>query len=90
MAGLTYGANTIWQMAIPDLYPADDSGPQIPWYETIKLPGSSQMQWIKKAILDRGSVSYFNRIPAQDIIMGNTGRSLLFRPGNCHLLTMRT
>ncbi|KAJ4301708.1 hypothetical protein N0V90_003801 [Kalmusia sp. IMI 367209] len=75
MAGLTYGANTIWQMAIPDLYPADTSGPQIPWYEAINLPGSSQMQWIKKAILDRGNDTYFNRIPAQDVIIGNSGIS---------------
>ncbi|KAL5464838.1 hypothetical protein PMIN06_000998 [Paraphaeosphaeria minitans] len=75
MAGLTYGANTIWQMAIPNLFPADERGPKIPWYEAIKLPGSSQMQWIKKAILDRGEESYSNRIPAQDIIMGGPGIS---------------
>ncbi|KAL1597859.1 hypothetical protein SLS60_008346 [Paraconiothyrium brasiliense] len=75
MAGLTYGANTIWQMALPNLYPADESGPQIPWDEAIHLPGSSQMQWVKKAILDRGNGTYFNRIPAQDIIVGNAGIS---------------
>jgi len=74
MAGLTYGANTVWQMAIPGLCGPDKSGPRIPWYEAINLPGFSQMQRIKKAIIDRGNDTYFNRVPAQDIIVGNAGK----------------
>ncbi|KAF2637304.1 hypothetical protein P280DRAFT_458547 [Massarina eburnea CBS 473.64] len=75
MAGLTYGANTVWQMAIPGLFEADNSGPKLAWYDAINLPGSSQMQWVQKAILDRGNGTYFNRIPAQDIIVGDAGIS---------------
>ena len=72
-AGLTYGANAIQQCAIPDLFAEDGSGPSDNWEEDLVLPGSSQMQWIKKAIMDRGNTTYFTRVPAQDIIVGDTG-----------------
>lgn len=48
----------------------------IPWREGIKLPGAAQVQFVQKAILDRGEASYFNRIPAQDIVVGNAGEFL--------------
>ncbi|KAE8332162.1 hypothetical protein BDV39DRAFT_217203 [Aspergillus sergii] len=72
-AGLTYGANAIQQTIIPGLFDSDGSGPSDDWSEDLVLPGSSQMQWIKKAIIDRGNTTYFNRVPAQDIIVGNAG-----------------
>jgi hypothetical protein len=31
------------------------------------------MQWVQKAIRDRGDATYFQRVPAQDIIMGDAG-----------------
>lgn len=72
MAGLTYGANPVWLMT-SDRYPDSGGGPPLRWYEAINLPGAAQVQYVKKAILDRGKNSYFNRIPAQDIIAGNPG-----------------
>ncbi|KAI9172714.1 hypothetical protein HJFPF1_02226 [Paramyrothecium foliicola] len=74
MAGLTYGANAVWLMT-SDRYPNGGGGPPIPWYEAINLPGAAQVQYVKKAILDRGERSFFDRIPAQDIIVGNPGIS---------------
>lgn len=45
----------------------------MPWYEAIKLPGSEQIQFVKKAVLDRGNSSFFSRVPAPEIIAGNAG-----------------
>lgn len=61
------------QMCIPGLYDSDGSGPAHAWSEDINLPGASQIQYIKQAILDRGEASYFTRVPAQDIIVGDAG-----------------
>ncbi|KAE8375427.1 hypothetical protein BDV26DRAFT_299682 [Aspergillus bertholletiae] len=72
-AGLTYGANAMQQCAIPGLYASDGSGPSDNWRTDLVLPGSSQMQWIQKAVIDRGNTTYFRRVPAQDIIVGNAG-----------------
>ncbi|KAI8311556.1 hypothetical protein K4K61_012005 [Colletotrichum sp. SAR11_59] len=74
MAGLTYGSNSVWQMT-SELYPNAGGGPPIYWTEGIAQPGSAEVQWVKKAILDRGEETYFDRIPAQDIIIGNPGIS---------------
>lgn len=60
------------QFYIPGLFSQDGSGPAIAWDVDIHLPGSSQMQCIKKLILDRPS-SPFNRIPDQSIIVGDSG-----------------
>lgn len=61
------------QMYIPGIYTQDGSGPARAWYVDIDLPGSSQMQYIQKAIFDRGNGSYFTRVPAQDIILTPAG-----------------
>ncbi|KAF4632564.1 hypothetical protein G7Y89_g5555 [Cudoniella acicularis] len=71
-AGLTYGADNVMQFYIPGLFTPAGSGPAISWATDIHLPGSSQMQYIKKVILDR-SASPLNRIPDQSIIVGDTG-----------------
>ena len=39
------------------------------WKETIHAPGAEQMQYLKKLMLSK---SYFDRIPAQEIIADNT------------------
>lgn len=60
------------QFYIPGLFTQDGSGPAVAWDVDIHLPGSSQMQYIKKVILDRPSSS-FSRIPDQSIIVGGSG-----------------
>jgi hypothetical protein len=71
---VTYGADNVMQMSIPGLYDSDGSGPAISWADEIHLPGSGQIQYIQGAILDRANgSSYFARIPAQDIIVGDAG-----------------
>ncbi|KAH8886106.1 hypothetical protein GQ53DRAFT_828473 [Thozetella sp. PMI_491] len=72
-AGVTYGADMVMQMANPQLFSPDGSGPANSWAVDINLPGASQMQYIQKAVLDRGNGSYFSRVPAQDILVGSTG-----------------
>lgn len=65
------------QMYIPGIYTQDGSGPARAWYTDIDLPGAGQMQYIQKAILDRGNDSYFTRIPAQEIILSDPGQYIL-------------
>lgn len=72
-AGVTYGADNVMQMYIPGLYDPAGSGPASAWSADINLQGASQMQHIKKAVLDRGQASYFSRVPSQDIIVGDAG-----------------
>jgi len=48
-------------------------GVALTWDKAIDLPGATQMQHIKKVLLDRGNASYFRRIPDQSIIVGDTG-----------------
>lgn len=67
---MTYGANAVMQFAIPGIYPPDGSGPSDDWETDLKLPGSGQMQWIQKAVTDRGHTT---RVPAQNIIVGEAG-----------------
>lgn len=61
------------QFADPVLYPADGSGPGTNWVTELELPGSSQMQWIQKAIRDRGNGTLFTRAPAQDVLLSSSG-----------------
>ncbi|PSR80799.1 hypothetical protein BD289DRAFT_54814 [Coniella lustricola] len=74
-AGLTYGADAVMQMADPVLYPADGSGPGTSWLAELKLPGSGQMQWIQRAVRDRGTGAFFTRVPAQEIILSSAGEN---------------
>lgn len=71
-AGITYGADNVMQFYIPGLYGPSGSGPAISWADDIHLPGSGQIQFIKKVILDRDS-SPLDRIPDQSIIVGDSG-----------------
>jgi hypothetical protein len=60
------------QFYILGLFTQDGSGPAFAWDVDIRLPGSSQMQYIKKLLLSRPA-SPFNRIPDQNIIVGDSG-----------------
>lgn len=72
-AGVTYGADNVMQMYVPGLFEPAGSGPARSWAEDIHLPGSVQMQYIKKVIEDRGDGSYFQRLPTQHVIIGDAG-----------------
>jgi len=67
--GFTYGNNAIMQF-----HKEGDSessyGVKNTWEEALNAAGASQMNYLKQLMLSR---SYFNRIPAQDIIAGNQG-----------------
>ena len=69
-AGFTYGENAIMQF-----YTAGERGGSFGvnqnWKETINAPGAQQMQYLKKLLLDR---SYFDRAPAQELIIDNGDR----------------
>lgn len=69
-AGITYGCNTIMPFLWSGTY---SSGLSIVWYKAINLPGAQQMQFIKKAIMDRGAKAMFSRVPDQSLIVGDTG-----------------
>lgn len=67
--GFTYGANSVMQFYIPtDKKPA--YGAREYWTAGIDLPGSGQMQYLKKLIQSR---PYLERIPDQSIIAGDNG-----------------
>ena len=63
----------VWQMHNPSLFKTKGGGPELAWSDAIKLPGSGQMQYIKKAILDRGKSTFFSRVPAPEIVQGDAG-----------------
>ena len=67
--GHTYGHNAIMQMLKPG-YPTSygDAGDVKTWYQGLKDPGYSQMQYLKRLIL---SFPYFERVPDQSVILEN-------------------
>ncbi|KAI9690664.1 MAG: hypothetical protein M1820_009924 [Bogoriella megaspora] len=71
-SGLTYGHDMVMQGYIPEAYTTDGSGPAVAFFNAIKAPGAGQMQYIRKVIEDRSS-DFFSRIPAQDVLVGDTG-----------------
>ncbi|KAM0280566.1 hypothetical protein ACHAQH_004011 [Verticillium albo-atrum] len=74
-AGIAYGSDNVMQIYIPELWESAGSGPARSWAEDIHLPGASQMQYISKAVLDCGNATYFSRVPALDIILGDAGHN---------------
>ena len=68
--GFTYGHNSVMQFYTPG-----DSGisffPKIKWQEGMMAPGAGQMQYLKQLILSK---SYFDRVPAQELIPDNGDR----------------
>lgn len=68
--GFTYGNNAIMQFH-KDEDPEPAYGVRDTWDEALSAPGASQMRYLKQLILSR---SYFDRIPAQDLIAGMQGK----------------
>lgn len=66
--GHTYGHNSVMQMYRPGLTPA--YGAATTWYDALNAPGRNQMKFLKELIL---KFPYFERIPAQDVIVGENG-----------------
>lgn len=65
-AGFTYGCESIRQMYRPgDRVHAWDGQGILPWWEALNAPGSSQVQLLKRILLER---SYFTRVPAQELL----------------------
>lgn len=70
-AGFTYGENAIMQFhKVSD--GSGSFGVNQSWTETIHAPGAGQMQHLKRLLLS--SKSYFDRVPAQEIIVDNGSR----------------
>jgi hypothetical protein len=67
--GFTYGNNAIMQFH-KDGDPESAYGVKDTWDVALSAPGGSQMRYLKQLMLSR---SYFDRIPAQDLIAGNQG-----------------
>ena len=68
--GFTYGHNSVMQFYTPG-----DSGisffPKIKWQDGLKAPGAGQMKFLKQLILSK---SYYDRVPAQELIVDNGER----------------
>jgi hypothetical protein len=68
--GFTYGHNSVMQFYTPG-----DSGisffPKIKWQDELQAPGAGQMQHLKKLLLSK---SYFDRVPAQELVIDNGER----------------
>lgn len=68
--GFTYGHNSVMQFYTPG-----DAGtsffPKQKWQEGLQAPGAGQMQYLKKLLLSK---SYFDRIPAQELVVDNGER----------------
>lgn len=62
----------VMQAYVPGVYASDGTGPALSWIDAIQATGAGQMQYIKKAIQGR-SGNLFSRIPAQDVLVGDTG-----------------
>jgi hypothetical protein len=67
--GFTYGNNAIMQFH-KDGDPESAYGVREDWDVALNAPGASQMRYLKELML---SGSYFDRIPAQDLIAGKQG-----------------
>jgi Protein of unknown function (DUF4038)/Putative collagen-binding domain of a collagenase len=68
--GFTYGHNSVMQFYTPG-----DSGisffPKVKWQDGLNAAGAGQMQHLKKLMLSK---SYFDRVPAQDLVIDNGER----------------
>jgi hypothetical protein len=62
--GHTYGHHSVWQMWSPGKNPINN--PLMPWFEAIHQPGAAQMQYGKKLMLSRPSLT---RVPDDSIIV---------------------
>lgn len=65
--GATYGANGVFQNHVEGLAPG--FGVKQEWRAALNLPGSSQMQWLRRLI---ESKPYFSRVSRPDLVENNT------------------
>jgi hypothetical protein len=68
--GFTYGDNAVMQMHRPGDKDGNYGVKQY-WYDAINDPGAKQMQYLKNLLLSKPH--YFDRVPDQSIIAGDTG-----------------
>lgn len=61
--GHTYGCHNIWQMYAPNREPVN--GPQKPWYESLDLPGVSDMPHVRSLMESRPML---DRVPDQSLV----------------------
>jgi hypothetical protein len=61
--GHTYGCHNVWQMWQPGRKPVN--GPLKPWYESLDLPGATQMTYVRALMESRPMM---DRIPDQSLI----------------------
>ena len=76
--GHTYGHHSVWQMWAPGRQPVN--GPLLPWYEAIKQPGASQMQYGRRLIESR---PFLSRIPDDSIIVSDAVATAVPAQVNC-------
>ncbi len=65
--GATYGANGVFRNHRQGMTPG--FGVRQEWRAALDLPGSSQMQWLRRLI---ESKPYFSRVPRPDLVENNT------------------
>jgi hypothetical protein len=68
-AGFTYGENAVMQFHSGGDHDAN-YGVNKNWKQAVHAPGATQMKYLKTLMLSK---SYFDRVPAQGILAGNTG-----------------
>jgi hypothetical protein len=71
-AGHTYGNGEVYDFWTPDRGRPARWAAGLPWRQSLELPGSSQMQFLRKLIESRPMLL---RIPDQNLIVGDTGRT---------------
>ncbi|MBA9077143.1 glycoside hydrolase family 140 protein [Rufibacter quisquiliarum] len=62
--GHTYGCNNIWQMWQPGRTKAVEAN--LPWYESLDLPGAQQMTFVRKLMESR---PLLERVPDQSLVV---------------------
>jgi hypothetical protein len=67
-AGHTYGCGEVYEFWTPKS-PRPRWGSGLEWHESLKLPGSGQMQFVRKLMESRPMLT---RIPDQSVLMGET------------------
>jgi hypothetical protein len=65
--GHTYGCHSVWQMYAPNRNPVN--GPLKPWFESLDLPGASDMTHVRALIESRPML---DRVPDQSLIASGT------------------
>ena len=61
--GHTYGNHAVWQMYAPGRRPVN--GPLMYWYQALRRPGATQMQYVRALLESR---PYLSRVPDQSIV----------------------